>query len=138
MGTGALLSRGGDVFGASRLEEILRPGDFIGSVTVHRKQYTTRFYSTLIALRFVFRHAHSDHGADKSTDCSTRADSSQRSHDRTGGDERSHARDRQRANSRQKAESAANYTARSHSGGGAFGSFGVFLVSELLSTLIIR
>ena len=57
---GRFLSGGGDIFGAGPLQQLLCPGDFVGSVTMHRQQDTTVLNSAFVAFGLVLRDTHAD------------------------------------------------------------------------------
>src|ERR1700691_4298730 len=104
---------------------------------MHRKQHTAVFYPALISLGLILGDPHSHQSADQAAYCSTNAQTSERTHDRTGRNEWPDTGDRQGADPCQKTQ-CPTYNAPSRDArGSTFRRLSALLVSELPRTLDI-
>src|SRR5262245_29281745 len=103
-----------------------------------REQYAALLYSTFVALRFVLGNAHPDERSRDTAYDATDGAASERSHDWTGCDEGPQPRNCQRADAGQPAEDAADSRAGRASGRRALRRLGIFLVSEILRSRVLR
>ncbi len=103
---------------------------------MHGKQSSARLHAAFKTLGLVFGNPKSHQRSDDAAGHADSARPGQHADDRAGGDQRPNARNGQSADARQPAQDAAHHGSRGSARCGAFGSFGVFLVNEILGARI--
>src|ERR1039457_6720272 len=94
-------------------------------------------HTAVIALRFIFRDAHTNQCSDQSPDSASHTHTGQRCREWPRRDKWAESRNSQGPYSDQEAKRTTDCSARTYSCRGAFRSFGVFLVYEILGSLVV-